>query len=419
LNTLEPRKASPLAFGSRIFTSLKNPSYRLYFAATIAHFAAMSMQMFTSPLLIYRLTGSKALLGTMSLVSSAPMILISIFGGAIADRLSKKKILITGLICSAIISVLIALALSSGILNRDNSESWWILFVSSAIQGVIMGLMMPALQAIIPEIVNRDQLMNAIALNSMGMNVLQLLSPAVAGPIIDRFNFQAVYFTMTALYIIAAVFILFISAKRQIIAGGSKIMTDIQNGFSYIRKDSLILLILLFTLVVTVLSMPYQQLLPVFYDDILKIGATGGGLLMMVSGVGALVGSLILTALPNKKRGIILLFSGIVSGIALLVFSFSSYLYLSLIFIFFLGLGQSFRMTIGSSLLQAYTQGAYMGRVMSILNMQWGFMSLCTFFAGITAEKVDVQWVLGSLAILLIVLTLVFIAFSSNIRKVD
>ena len=173
LNTLEPRKASPLAFGSRIFTSLKNPSYRLYFAATIAHFAAMSMQMFTSPLLIYRLTGSKALLGTMSLVSSAPMILISIFGGAIADRLSKKKILITGLIGSAIISVLIGLALSSGILNRENSESWWILFASSAIQGVIMGLMMPALQAIIPEIVNRDQLMNAIALNSMGMNVLQ------------------------------------------------------------------------------------------------------------------------------------------------------------------------------------------------------------------------------------------------------
>jgi len=301
---------------------------------TIANFAAMSMQMFTSPLLIYRLTGSKALLGTMSLVSAAPMILISIFGGAIADRISKKKILISGMLCSAVVSVLIGLSLSSGLLNRENPESWWILFVSSAVQGVIMGLMMPALQAIIPEIVNRDQLMNAIALNSMGMNVLQLLSPAVAGPIIDRFNFEAVYFIMTGLYIVAAVFIFFISAKRQIIAGGSKIMADIQNGFQYIRKESLILLVLLFTLVVTVLSMPYQQLLPVYYDDILKIGATGGGLLMMVSGIGALVGSLIMTALPNKKRGIILLCSGIVSGAALLVFSFSSYLYLSLIFIF-------------------------------------------------------------------------------------
>ncbi|OGO17449.1 MAG: hypothetical protein A2Z15_00075 [Chloroflexi bacterium RBG_16_50_11] len=419
MNTLDPRKASPLTLGLRILSSLKNPSYRLYLVATIAHFAAMSMQIFTSPLLIYRLTGSKALLGTMSLVSAAPMILISIFGGAIADRLPKKKILIAGLIGSAIVSVFIGLSLSTGLLNRENPSSWWILFASSAVQGIILGLMMPALQAIIPEIVSRDQLMNAIALNTTGMNVLQLLAPGIAGPVIDRFNFHAVYFTMTALYIVAAAFILFISTKKQIIAAGSKIMADIQQGFQYIRKDSLILLILAFTLIATVLSMPYQQLLPVFYDDILKIGATGGGLLMMVSGFGALTGSLILAALPNKKRGAILLFSGIVSGIALVIFSFSSYLYLSLVFIFFLGLGQTFRMTIGSALLQAYAQGAYMGRVMSILNIQWGFMSLATFFAGIIAERVDVQWVLGSLAMLLIALSLVFIFFSSNIRKVD
>jgi MFS family permease len=282
-----------------------------------------------------------------------------------------------------------------------------------------MGMMMPALQAIIPEIVNRDQLMNAIALNSTGMNVLSLVAPGIAGFIIGDSNFQAVYFTMGGLYILAAVFFLFVSARGQIIASDNKILTDIQRGFNYIRKDSLILLVLAFTLIVTVLSMPYQQLMPIYVDNILKVGATGMGLLMSVSGGGALVGSLMLAALPNKKRGVLLLFSGIISGIALVIFSFSSYLSLSLVFIFFMGLGQAFRMTIGSSILQAYTQGAYMGRVMSILNMQWGFMSLCTFFAGIIAEKVEVQWVLGSLAILLIAISLVFIFFSTNIRKVD
>ncbi len=419
MNALEPRKTSPFAFSLRILTSLKNSSYRLYLFVTIAHFAAMSMQMFTSPLLIYRLTGSTALLGTMSLVSSAPMIIVSIFGGAIADRVSKKKIMITALIGLAVVSTLIGLSLSSGMLSREHPESWWMLFVASAIQGCIMGLMMPALQAIIPEIVDRDQLMNAIALNSMGMNVLQLLSPAIAGPIIDRFNFQAVYFSMTGLYLVGALLVVFITARKQIVAGGTRIMADIQQGFQYIRKDSMILLILFFTLVVTVLAMPYQQFLPVFYDDILKIGATGGGLLMSVSGVGALVGSLILATLPNKKRGIMLLASGILSGVALVIFSFSSHLYLSLIVIFFIGLAQTFRMTIGSALVQAYTQGAYMGRVMSILNMQWGFMSLCTFLAGIIAEKVNVQWVLGSLAMILIAISLVFIIFTTNIRKVE
>jgi MFS family permease len=419
VTTSEPRKASPFAFGLRILSSLSNPSYRIYLAGTIAHFAAMSMGMVSSPLLIYRLTDSKTLLGTMSLVSAAPMILVSIFGGAIADRMPKKKLVLFGLSSLAIVSILIGLALSTGTLNRESPDSWWILFVSSAIQGCIMGMMMPALQAIIPEIVNRDQLMNAIALNSTGMNVLSLVAPGIAGFIIGDSNFQAVYFTMAGLYILAAFFFLFVSAKGQIIASGNKILEDIQQGFSYISKDSLILLVLAFTLIVTVLSMPYQQLLPIFVDDILKVGATGMGLLMSVSGGGALVGSLILAAMPNKKRGMLLLCSGILSGIALVIFSFSSHLFLSLVFMFFIGLAQTFRMTIGSSILQGYTQGAYMGRVMSILNMQWGFMSLCTFFAGIIAERVDVQWVLGSLAMLLIATSLVFIFSSTNIRKTD
>ena len=141
---------------------------------------------------------------------------------------------------------------------------------------------------------------------------------------------------------------------------------------------------------------------------------------MSVSGIGALVASLVLTTLPNNKRGIILIASGILSGIALVIFSFSSHLYLSLVVIFFIGLAQAFRMTIGSALLQAYTEGAYMGRVMSILNMQWGFMSLCTFLAGVIADRgVDVQWVLGSLAILLIIISLAFLFFSPSIRKVE
>jgi len=416
----EPIKTSPLVLGLRILSSLKNPSYRLYFFGTIAHFAAMSMQIVASPMLVYRLTDSKALLGTMSLVSAAPMIAISVFGGAFADRMQKKKILIAGFIGSAAVSLLIGLALSTGILNRENSGSWWILFAGSAVQGTIMGLMMPALQAIIPEIVSRDQLMNAIALNTLGMNVLSLIAPGIAGFIIgDASNFKTVYFTMVGFYVCASLFILFIPARSQLIASGNKIMTDIQNGFRYIRKDSLILLVLAFTLIVVVLSMPYQQFMPVFSDDILKVGAPGLGLLMSVSGAGALIGSLILAGLPNKKRGLILLCSGILAGISLLVFSFSSYMTLSLVFIFFVGLGQTFRQTIGSALLQAYTQDVYMGRVMSILNMQWGFMSVCTFLVGILAQVVGVQWVLGGLAILLTILSILFLIFFPGVRKLD
>ncbi len=419
METPEHSKTSPAVFGLRILSSLKNPSYRFYFCASVSHFAALSMQIVSSPLLIYRLTGSSALLGTMALVSAIPMIAVSLFGGAIADRIPKKRIIIAGLIGSAVVSACVGLALVSGQLNSENASSWWILVAASIIQGSIMGMMMPALQAIIPEIVTREQLMNAIALSTMGMNILNLSAPVVAGYIIDAYDFQAVYFTMSALYIVSAFFILFLPTRSPVVDSNRNIMTDIQMGFQYIRKDSMILFILAFTLIAVVLSMPYQQLMPIFVDDILKVGAKGMGTLMGSAGLGAFIGSIILAALPNKKRGLMLMGSSILAGLALIVFSFSDRWVLSLSVLFFIGLSHTFRMTIGSALLQAYTEGAYMGRVMSILNMQWGFMSVCTFIAGVLAEVVPIQWVLGGLAMILAVYGTLSVVFTPSIRKLD
>jgi MFS transporter, DHA1 family, staphyloferrin A biosynthesis exporter len=400
-------------------SSLQSPAYRLYFFATLGQYASMNMQIVTGPLLIYRLTGSSALLGTMSLAAALPMIIMSFLGGAIADRIPKKRILFIGLMCSALISLGIALALDTGQLSRENTGSWWILVVSSLCQGTVMGLMMPALQAIIPEIVSREQLMNAVALNMMGLNVLNLVAPGVAGYMIDTFDFKSVYYAMAGLYVFSALFMLFIPRTNQITVHAGGILADIQNGLQYIRRDSTILLILAFTLVVVVLAMPYQQLLPIFADDILKVGATGLGMLMSASGAGALVGSIILASLHNKKRGILLLASGLVSGMALLIFSFSSTWSLSLTLVAFLGLGHAFRGTISGALLQACTEAEYMGRVMAILNMQWGTMSMFTFIAGILAEVVAVQWVVGGLATALVILSILSIGFLRGIRKLD
>jgi MFS family permease len=419
LNAPGPVKTGTSSFGAGLINCLRNPSYLLYFFGTIAHFAAMSMQIVTGPLLIYRLTDSPGLLGTMSLVGSLPMILISVYGGAIADRMQKKNILVAGLIGSAIVSLTIGMTLFTGALSRENAGSWWILFACSFVQGIIMGLMMPALQALIPEIVKREQLLNAIALNTLGMNILNLGAPMVAAFIIDSFDFQAVYFSMSGLYILASIFILLIPVRSNIISSGTNVISEIRQGFQYIRKDSLILFILVFTLIVVVLSMPYQTLMPIFTEDILKVGVVGLGMLMGMAGLGALLGSFILALSPSKKRGLLLLSSGILAGISLLVFSFSPSMGLSMFVIFFVGFSQTFRMTIGNALVQSSTQGPYMGRVMSILNMQWGFMSVCTFFAGILAEIVPVQWVLGGLAALLAALSIIFMIFVPRIRKMD
>ncbi|MCJ7605145.1 MAG: MFS transporter [Dehalococcoidales bacterium] len=407
------------ALRNRVVDSLRNPSYRFYLSSSLSQFAALSMQIITMPLLMYRLTGSSAMLGITALVSASPMILFSLLGGAIADRVPKKRIIVIGLLASAVVSAGIGMSLSAGHISADKPGSWWILIASALMMGTVMGLMMPALQAAVAEIVNREQLMNAVALNTMGMNTLNLVAPGIAGFMIDALGFDAVYYTMAGLYILGAVFISFVPLVKQTTSAGGNILGEIRKGFGYIRKDRLIFLVLSFSLGATVLSMPYQQLLPIYVDDILKVGATGMGVIMTVTGGGALAGSIVLASLPNRKRGLMLLASGVVSGLALVVFSFSSTWILSLVFIVFVGLGQTFRMTIGSTLLQTHATSDYRGRVMSIFSMQWGLMSICTFVAGVLAEVLPVQWILGGLAMLLVVASILSIMFLSSLRKLD
>jgi MFS family permease len=419
LNTPHPQKNLAAVMGLRAVSSLRNPAYRIYFLGMLGQFASMNMQMVAGSLLIYRLTGSAALLGTMSLAHAIPMIFMSIFGGAIADRMPKKQLLMIGLFSSSLLALAIGLTLTTGALSQDKEGSWWILVLSSFLMGSIFGIMMPARQAIIPEMVSRDQAMNAVALNMLGMNVLSLAGPAVAGFLIDAFNFSSVYYCMAGLNLYAGIMVCFIPHTRPSTNNAGSIINDIKAGFTYMKKDRSILFVLAFTTVVVVLSMPFQQLLPIYTDDILKVGATGLGLLMSVSGIGALLGSIALASLPNRKRGFLLLSSGIVIGAALLVFAFSRSWPLSLVFIIFIGLGQTLRGTVGSALLQSYTEPAYMGRVMSILMMQWGVMSLVTFAAGLVAEFVHVQWVIGSLAVTLLILSSIAIFIFPKIRKMD
>jgi MFS family permease len=419
LNVEERPGVRASLYNLKTLSSLQNPVYRLYFFGMLGQFASMNMQMVAGSMLIYRLTDSSGLLGTMSLANAIPMILLSLFGGAIADRVQKKRVLVMGLIASAAISLFVALALTTGHLSKAVPGSWWILMLSSFLQGVVMGVMLPARQAIIPEMVSSEHAMNAVALNMLGMNVLSLFAPGIAGFLIDGFDFKAVYFTMTALNIYAAVTIGLIRHSSRISNQTGNLIEDIKKGFSYILQDRTIFFILFFTLLAVVFSMPYQQLLPIYVDDILKVGATGLGVLMMVSGAGALVGSIAIASLPNKKRGLMLLASALLSGAALIFFAFSRFWGFSLGLIVFVGLGQTIRGTVSSALLQSYTQPEFMGRVMSVLMMQWGVMSLCTFGAGLLAEIIPVQQVVGGLAAALIILAVLSLVFVPRLRRLN
>lgn len=403
----------------KTFSSLKNRVFRYYYGGMLGQMAAMNMQMVTRSLLIYRLTSSATILGTMALAHAIPMTLLSLYGGVLADRLEKKHVLLVGQSVMAAAAMAVGFALSIGYLNADRAGSWWILIVASVIQGIVMGLMMPSRQAMIAEIVSPEQLMNAVALNTLGMNALRLIAPALAGFLIDWYSFEAVYYTTAAMYLVAVFFIAFIPVTGTKKVQGQSVIADMKDSLRYVWNDRTILIILLFTLFLVVLSRPYQFLLPIYTEDILDVGATGLGVLLSVSAIGAIISSVILASLPSKKRGLMLTISGLIMGVTLISFSFSETWGLSLVMIAFIGFGDTGRVTMANTLVQYYVKPDYRGRVMSLLMMEFGIMSFGVFFTGLLADAIGVQWSVGGLAIGLVVVSMLVYAFAGRIRRLD
>ena len=385
----------------------------------LGQMAAMNMQQLTRSLLLYRITGSAAIMGAMMLVNAIPMLLLSLFGGIIADRVQKKYVLLIGQAALSAVSLGIALSLSSGYLSAENASSWWILIVASLIEGSVMALVMPSRQSMLAEIVKGEDLMNAISLNTMGMNAFRLFGPAIAGFLIDAIGFEAVYFVTSGMYLISVVFVALLPRTSSVRISGESVWTSMKGGIGYIRKETTILLVIIFTLTAAMLAMPYQMLMPVFTETVLNVGARQLGILMSVSGAGAMVGSLILASLPNKRRGLMLLGSGVLLGLSLASFSLSNSWYASLAMVSIVGLAQSGQMAVGTTLIQYYVDPKYMGRVMSIMLMQWGLVSFGAFIAGILTESLGVQMALGGFAVLLVLMSIATLIFVPRIRRLE
>lgn len=403
----------------RTFESFKIPPYRIYYGSMAASWFTQSMQMIARTLLLYRITESAFIIGVMSLGQAIPALLISAFGGAVADRLSKKYILVFCRAFSCFTTLGIALCLVTGYISAEHPESWWILFAAAVMDGIAGGFMQPANMSIIPELVGENNVMNAISLSSMGQNIFRLIGPLLAGIIIDNYSFTALFFLMTGMNAIAAISIAFMPYIRKTVQKAGSAFGDMFDGLRYLRAEPLILILVLFTVCHAVAGSPYMQLMPVFTEEILKVGATELGVLTAVSGVGALLISLLIASIPNKKRGLILISSGFLLGIPLIVFSFSRWWYLSLLMMPFLGMSTTVHSTMTTTIVQTYVPHDYRGRMQGLISMSLGLASLGTFMAGTLTEMIGVQWAVGSLAIFLTGFSLILLTFFPRLRKLN
>ncbi len=418
------------------FAALKLPAYRIYFGALLMQMAAMNMQMMARSWFMYELTGSAVMLGAVGLGSALPMLTVSLFGGVLADRIRKKSILVAGQFASALVALGIAVSITVGTI------SWIHLFAAALLQGLVMALMMPARQALIYELVGENTLMNAIALNAAAMNFIRLMAPAFAGFFIALWSIEGVYYIMTVLYVIG-----FMLAMRLPLTGTDRprentAIQELTEGLRYIRHNADVLAILVLTLLATILSMPYMFLLPMFTRDILLVdvsifgrlaswpligplvlalgeSSARQGLLISVSGLGAIAGSLVVASMSSRKRGLIFLLSLLLTAVSLVAFSATGSYLLALIFFITMGLGQVGRLALSNTLLLSNTDDIHQGRVMSVYMMNWGITMVGVFFVSILADRVGVQLAVGGAAGLLAVITLYYLFLTSRIRRLD
>jgi MFS family permease len=403
----------------KTFESLKVPNYRLFIGTRLTDYSAMGMVQLCNSLLLYRLTGSPALLGILPLAHSIPYLLLSPFAGVIADRLQKKYIVLTGLFTAMIVALWVAVSITSGYLSAENAGSWWVIMVSFALNGVVTCSIGPARLAMIPDLVGQERITNAMALNQIAQNTALIMGPALAGFMVDILGFDFVFYTVTFLYGLGAVLWMFLPKASESTTEHGNVFADIKSVLVYLKQEPSLAVILGFVMCLVFCFMPFRSLLPIFTEDILKVEATGLGLLQSITGIGAMAGALVLASLPGKKRGALLLASGIVLGIGLMAFSFSKSYHLSLAIVVLIGIGQAGQVILPLTLLQSYTKNEYRGRVLSLYGMELGVSSFGAFVAGILAAAMGAQWSVGGLALLLVIASLLVYTFSPNLRKLD
>ena len=405
----------------RTFDSFKNPDFKWFYVAMLGQMAAMNMQLVVRGLLAFDLTGSYAALGLVGLFGAVPMLTLSMFGGVLADRMPKKTVLQIGQFASLLNAAVMALLVFSDLMAMQ-----W-LYVSALAQGSVMALMMPARQAMLPDVVGLDRLMNAISLNMAGMNTTQLLAPAIGGFIVSFAGFEWAFLTMAGLYALALSGLSRLTWQPASIAAEAglsllqvarKSIDDIHQGFDYIRGNRLMLLLLSISFVSSVFAMPHIFLMPGYVADIFGGGGSELGVLISIGAIGSLAAMLSLAAVPYRRRGLLLLAGMMVLGLGILIFAQISSYWLAAPVMMAIGVGSALRQALMQGLLQEYSHHDYRGRVMAVFMMQFSVMQLGTFLVGMVAEAVGVQPAFMGLGLGLIVVTLLAYAFMPRIRNV-
>ena len=370
---------------SATLRALRHRNFQLFFSGQLISLIGTWMQSVAQAWLVYRLTGSSLLLGAAGFASQIPVFLVAPLGGIVADRHNRQRVVIGTQISSMILAGVLATLTLSGVVQV------WEIFVLAALLGVVNAFDIPGRQSFLVDMVGKEDLMNAIALNSSMFNGARIIGPAIAGILVAKIGEGWCFFANSVSYIAVIVGLLLMKIDRPgYRAGEGSPLEHIIEGFRFVRRTAPIRAILVLLGLVSLVAMPYTVLMPVFAHEILHSGARGLGILMGATGVGALLGALTLatrTGVFGLGRWVAFSCGGF--GVSLVLFSWSRNFWLSTALLLPVGFCMMLQMSSSNTLIQSMVPDQLRGRVMAVYSMM--FMGMAPFgalFGGALADRI-------------------------------
>ena len=354
----------------RTFAAFKYRNYRLYFSGQLVSLIGTWMTNTAQGWLVYQLTGSKALLGIVAAAGTAPMLVFSTWGGWAADHFPKRSVLICTQIAMMILSFVMA-----GLVGAKIIRPWHII-VLALFGGVAMAFDMPTRQSFVVEIASREDLMNAISLNSAMFNGARIIGPAVAGFLMAKVGIALCFFVdgVSFLAVIAGLIMMRLPPRiPRAVAGGA--LAQALEGFSYVWNHVRVRTIFALFAIVGIFGWSYSVLMPAFARDILHVGEQGYGFLLGASGVGALIGALTTATFGTSFSPRTLAFGGVwLFSAMLLIFSFNRSLTIAMLCLAGAGFGMMLFFSTSNTTVQTIVADEMRGRVMGIWALIFGGM---------------------------------------------
>ena len=407
--------AHVLAVGRKLqtFRALRHRDFRWFWIGTVTQAAGRGMQFLILGWMVLELTDSASYMGFMVFLYGMPTLGFVLFGGIFADRFDKRSLL---MVTQAPVVVLV---LGVAILESTGLVALWHIYVTAFVLGLLQAINTPARLAIVRDLVDRDDLMNAVVLNSAVMNSGRILGPALAGLIIDLAGMDAALYVATVSFSLGTVTLLMVRRVPLMVRETqSSILTDLITGLRYSWSNPVTFTVIGIGFAFGFFGMPYAQVLPAFARQTLDAGASQAGLLMTGAGIGSLSGTFILASMGNfRHKNWLLLTCIFLFGISLFFLAWSPWFWLSWVILYFIGMGSIVPM--GTTVLQLSVPRELQGRVMSIWYVSAAFMFIGSFPMTVVADTLG--WTVAFTGGAAIYLTIAFILgiVRPTLRRLD